>query len=109
LYPDHPFDQVYANHIGFAADGRIAHWQATPFDMEGKAEALRALALREGVPLGRCAFVGDSANDVWIARIAGRALAFNPKSRELESVVATVVRSADLRAILPHLIHAGPS
>lgn len=109
LYPDHPFDQVYANHIGFDAEGCISHWRATPFDMQGKAEALRALALREALPLSRCAFVGDSANDVWIARLAGFALAFNPKSSELEHVAGTIVRSSDLRDILPYLLFSSPS
>jgi phosphoserine phosphatase len=104
LLPGHPFKEVYANHIGFDCDGRISHWRATPFDMQGKAEALRALAVREGVPLARCAFVGDSDNDLWIARAAGCAIAVNPRSAELEAVADHVVRSGDLRAILPHLL-----
>jgi phosphoserine phosphatase len=103
IYPDHPFDEVYANHIGFAKDGSIEHWRATPFDMQGKAKALRAIALREGIPLSRCAFVGDSDNDVWIAREAGFSVAFNPQSEELVRIADAVVRSSDLRDILPHL------
>jgi HAD superfamily phosphoserine phosphatase-like hydrolase len=63
LFPDHPFDEVYTNRIVFDADGRIAHWHATPFDMDGKGVALRSIALREDLPLSRCAFVGDHAND----------------------------------------------
>jgi phosphoserine phosphatase len=106
VYPDHPFQEVYANHIGFDERGRITHWEATPFDMAGKAQALRAVALREGIPLDRCAFVGDSSNDVWIARTAGFTVAFNPRSEELERVAAVVVRSDDLRDILPHLLDA---
>jgi phosphoserine phosphatase len=104
LYPDHPFEEIYANHIGFDDEGRITHWRATPFDMAGKAEALRALALREGVPLERCAFVGDSSNDVWIAREAGFSIGFNPKADDLEQAVDAVVRSDDVRDILPHLL-----
>jgi phosphoserine phosphatase len=104
LFPDHPFDEVYANKIAFDDGGRISGWLATPFDMEGKAVALRAIALREGIPLSRCAFVGDHANDVAAARLAGLALAFNPKDPELEAVAGVVVRSRDLRDILPHLL-----
>ena len=70
LLPDPPFDEIYCNHIGFDEEGRISHWQATPFDMAGKAQVLRAVAAREGVSLARCAYVGDSSNDVWIARAA---------------------------------------
>jgi phosphoserine phosphatase len=62
------------------------------------------VALREGIPLARCAFVGDSSNDVWIARTAGHANAFNPNSQELEGACQAVVRSRDLRDLLPGLL-----
>lgn len=104
VFPDHPFDEVHANHIGFDDDGRISHWTATPFDMAGKAKALRGIALREGLALARCAFVGDSSNDVWIARDAGFTVALNPRSAELEALAGAVVRGTDLRDILPHLL-----
>ena len=107
LLPDHPFEELYTNHIGFDDQGRISHWKATPFDMDGKAEALRALALRAGVPMERCAFVGDSVNDVWIARAAGYSVAFNPRCPELESIADAVVRSDDFRDVLPHLLEDG--
>jgi phosphoserine phosphatase len=103
LYPDHPFDEVFANRIGFDAQGNISHWEATPYDNKGKAEALREVARRNGIQLSRCAFVGDSSNDLWIAREAGFTVAVNPRSAELEAVAGAVVRSDDLRAILPHL------
>lgn len=104
LLPDHPFDEIHANHIGFDDQGNISHWRATPFDMQGKEKLLRAIALREGIPLKRCGFVGDSSNDVWVARAAGRSVAFNPRCEELERVADVVVRSDDLRDLLPHLI-----
>jgi len=104
LWPDHPFDEVRANRIEFDAAGRIASWRATRYDMEGKALALREIAERAEVPLARCAYVGDSSNDVWVAREAGFSVAWNPRSDELESVASAVVRSDDLRAILPHLL-----
>jgi HAD superfamily phosphoserine phosphatase-like hydrolase len=107
LLPDPPLDEIYCNHIAFDGEGRIAHWQATPFDMEGKATCLRAVALREGIPLARCALVGDSSNDVWIARTAGFAVALNPNSQELEGACQAVVRSRDLRDVLPFLLGTG--
>ena len=103
LFPDHPFDEVYTNRIAFGAGGSIASWTATPFDMDGKGVALRAIAMREGIPLSRTAFVGDHANDVAAARLAGLSIAFNPKSAELEAASHAVVRSRDLRDILPLL------
>ncbi len=104
LFPDHPFDEVYANHIVFDREGRIASWTATPFDMEGKAIAMRAIAAREGIPLARCAYVGDHSNDLSAARVAGFTVAFNPKSAELEQIAGAVVRSPDLRDVLPYLL-----
>jgi phosphoserine phosphatase len=103
MFPDHPFDEVYTNRLVFDADGRISHWHATPFDMDGKGVALRSIALREDIPLDRCAFVGDHANDLAAARIAGCSIAFNPKSAELAEAASVVVKSRDLRDILPHL------
>ena len=103
LYPDHPFDEIYCNHIGFADDGTIAHWRATPFDMQGKAEALRAVSVRFETPLKRCAFVGDSSNDVWIAQTAGFSIAINPRSDELKKASDVCLESDDFRAVLPHL------
>jgi phosphoserine phosphatase len=104
LLPGAPFDEIHCNRLHFDPDGKIASWTATPFDMAGKTECLRAIAARRGIPLSRTAFVGDSANDVWIAREAGLTIAFNPKSEEFERLAHVVVRSDDLRAILPHLI-----
>lgn len=103
-FPDGLFDEVYTNRIGFAGNGTISGWTATPFDMEGKAVALRSVALRESIPLERCAFVGDSGNDVEVARLAGRTVAFNPRSEALIREADAVVRGDDLRAVLPHLL-----
>ena len=108
LLPDHPFDEVHCNHLGFDAEGKISHWRATPFDMEGKAELLRSIAMREGFRTARCAFVGDSSNDVWIAREAGFSIAFNPDSAELQEAADVVLRANDLREILPHFLSARP-
>jgi len=106
IFPDHPFEEVHCNHIGFDEEGLISHWKATPFDMHGKAELLRGIAMREEIPLARCAFVGDSGNDQWIAREAGFAVAFNSNSRELDEAADVSVRSSDLRDVLPHLLAA---
>lgn len=104
LLPDAPFDEVYTNRIGFDDAGAISGWTATPFDLDGKAVALRSVAMRESIPLSRCAFVGDSVNDVSAARIAGFTVALNPRSADLELEAGAVVRADDLRSILPHLL-----
>ena len=45
---------------------------------KAKADAVRALADREGLDLVRCAAYSDSANDVPMLSIVGRAVAVNP-------------------------------
>jgi phosphoserine phosphatase len=95
-FPEHPFDEVYTNHLHFDGAGRLSGWRATPFDMDGKAHALEHLAQRWELPLSRCAFVGDNVNDLGVARIAGYTVAFNPKTPELEELAHCVVRGTSL-------------
>jgi HAD superfamily hydrolase (TIGR01490 family) len=49
-----------------------------PLHGKAKAEAVRALAYREGLDLMRCAAYSDSANDVPMLSLVGRAVAVNP-------------------------------
>lgn len=46
-----------------------------------KAEAVRALAAREGLDLARCSAYSDSANDLPLLRLVGDPCAINPDSR----------------------------
>ncbi len=52
---------------------------------EAKAEAVRALADREGLDLSRCAAYSDSANDIPLLSLVGEPCAVNP-DRELRTV-----------------------
>lgn len=107
VFPEHPFADVLINRIDFDEEGRIAAWQPTPFDMDHKASGLRHLAEKHGVPLERCAFVGDHFNDVDVVRVAGRGIAFNCKSDALADAADICVASQDLRDVLPYLLPGG--
>jgi HAD superfamily hydrolase (TIGR01490 family) len=48
---------------------------------EAKAEAVRALAEREGLDLARCAAYSDSANDIPLLSLVGQPCAVNPDAR----------------------------
>ena len=48
---------------------------------EAKAEAVRALALREGLDLARCTAYSDSANDLPMLTLCGAAVAVNPDTQ----------------------------
>jgi HAD superfamily hydrolase (TIGR01490 family) len=62
-------DGVYTGHLV----GDVLHGEA-------KAAAVRALAAREGLDLGRCAAYSDSINDLPMLSLVGRPVAVNPDS-----------------------------
>jgi len=99
LFPDIPFAHVLLNHIAFGADGRIAGGTPTPYDVEGKADGLRELCRREGIAPSQAAFVGDNFNDLWVAKAAGLAIAFNCKSDDLRRTCHIEVPGKDLRDV----------
>ena len=99
LFPEHPFEEVFTNRIWFDEQGRIAGWKATPYDMEGKAEALVAIAERMQVPLSSTVYVGDNINDLQVFARAGLAVAFEPKHVSVEQAASKVLRG-DLRGLL---------
>jgi len=100
LFSDVAFDHVLINTIEFDQRGRIAGGVPTPFDLEGKADGLAELCRREGITAAQAAFVGDNGNDLWIARAAGLAIAFNCKSDELRAACDAEVAGGDLRGVL---------
>ena len=104
LLPDAPFHEIYCNHLGFEEDGQIAHWRPTPFDMNGKQTLLETLSQREGIPLDRCAYVGDSDNDRWIFDVAGLAIAFQPKTDLIRKHADVIIEDESLTATLPYLL-----
>jgi phosphoserine phosphatase len=63
-------DGVYSGRLV----GEILHGEA-------KAEAVRALAVRQGLDLERCAAYSDSANDIPMLSLVGAPCAVNPDSR----------------------------
>ncbi len=104
LFGEDVFDHILINKIWFDENGRIAGGEPTPFDLKGKADGLRMLAKREGIPLSATAFIGDNHNDLWIARAAGLSVAFNCKSEELRIICQKEIKDKDLRHLL-NLVH----
>ncbi|RJK96081.1 HAD family hydrolase [Vallicoccus soli] len=64
-----------AEHRDGAYTGRLA---GEPLHGPAKAEAVRALATREGLDLERCAAYSDSANDIPMLSLVGQPCAINP-------------------------------
>ena len=98
------FDDIFISHLFFDKNGVVERIQATKFDMEKKAEALKIIAKRENIRLEECVFVGDYLNDIKIMQEAGLGIAFNCRHDELKKVANVVVEGKDLKAILPHIL-----
>jgi len=98
------FDDVYLSWIDFDQQGNIKKINATSFDMEHKATALKQIAEKENLSLKECVFVGDHDNDLKIAEEAGLSIAFNAHSEELKKVVNIVIEKKDLREILRYIL-----
>jgi phosphoserine phosphatase len=106
LLPDYEqiFDDIFFSYLLFNDEGEIHGIQATEYDMEGKALALKKIAEREGIPLERCAFIGDNHNDREIAKEAGLSIAFDAKDEELRKVSDIIIDDKDLTGIVPHIL-----
>jgi phosphoserine phosphatase len=98
--PDTEFDDVFTNQIWFHPDGTIRRWQATPFDVDGKAVALASLSRAHGWELSECAFVGDGWNDIPVLSTAGFSVAFHPKLDEVRQAADVAIESGPVTRLL---------
>lgn len=98
------FDDVFLSRIYFDKNGNIGKVEATEYDMDAKALALRKIASRENIDLKECVFVGDYLNDMKIMKEAGLGIAFNCRYDELKKAADVVIEKKDLREILKHIL-----
>lgn len=103
FYEPEMFDVVFLNKVRFDEIGLLSGGDATLYDLEKKGEGLLEIAARLGVCPSECAFVGDNYNDLSAVAVAGRSIAFCPKSSDLRERADVTIDRRDLRAILPHL------
>lgn len=74
---------------------RLHHWNLLPADAEGK-KGLALLMMKEyGFRPAQCAFVGDSDNDIPLARSVGVSIAFNATEGLREACTHKVDQSPD--------------
>ncbi len=71
--------------------GRFTGLSETRVDLWGKDRALRALAVEQGLRLRDICFVGDHINDIPAMKIAGLAVAANPKDAQVQRVADFVI------------------
>ena len=106
LLPDYKelFDDIFISHLDFDKGGNISKIDATEYDMDGKALALKEIAKRENLELSECVFIGDHKNDLKIAEEAGFSIAFDAKDEELKKISNITINSKDLKDILKHIL-----
>ena len=98
------FDDVFLNRIYFDENGLISGVEATEFDMDAKALALKKIAKREKISLKECVFIGDYLNDMKIMQKAGLGIAFNCNYEELKKAANVVIDKKDLREVLKYIL-----
>jgi len=97
------FDHIMINRLFFGMNGKITGIEPTEFGADGyKAEGLEKIALKEGIRLNECVFVGDSDNDIEVTKKAGLGIGFNPHEK-LSKVCDIVVKKKDLREVLKYI------
>ena len=101
---DEFFNDVFLSRIYFDENGEISKVEATEYDMDGKALALKIIAERERISLKECVFVGDYLNDIKIMQEAGLGIAFNCNHDEVKKAADVVIEKKDLREILKYII-----
>jgi HAD superfamily hydrolase (TIGR01490 family) len=83
-----------AEHVDGVYTGRL---QGSPMHGRAKADAVRALAEREGLDLDACAAYSDSANDIPLLSMVGHPFAINPDAKLLAHARANGWQVRDFR------------
>jgi len=92
-------DFAIANEL-HVSRGRMTGEVTVKVSLSEKGQVIKNIAKQLGVPLSRCAVVGDNSFD--LPNEAGLRIAFNPK-RDAQNACDIIVRGGDLRAILAYI------
>ncbi|HQQ73968.1 MAG TPA: HAD hydrolase family protein, partial [Pseudomonadales bacterium] len=102
LIPDYAqwFDQVFINRMEFDTQGRIINIVPTPFDFERKPDAVRYLCSLYGLHTAQSICVGSSFVDKHLIEAAGKTIAFNSSSDEIQELFDIRVDSDNFMALV---------
>jgi phosphoserine phosphatase len=98
------FDHVFINRLRFDDNGFLRGVEATPYDFEGKADAIDLVCREHGFTSREAVFVGEGFNDDHVAASVGLSIAYPPTSQGIASIADVTIDRDDLTAILEHVI-----
>jgi len=84
-------DFALANHLEIA-DGRFTGGSVTRVELWDKESAFRSVLAEHGLRPSEVCYVGDHVNDIPVMKVAGLAIAANPKDPQLLEVCDHVIR-----------------
>jgi phosphoserine phosphatase len=94
------FDYVFINKLKFDANGLIAAVDATPYDFDGKADALKRICAERGFTPDQTVFVGEGFNDGHVSAMAGLSIAYPPRAFETEAASHVLIEEDDLMKVV---------
>lgn len=98
------FDYVFINELLFDEDGVISGVNSTPYDFEGKAQALRRMCVEHNYTMKEAVFVGEGFNDGTVVAEAGLSIAYPPREQTIKAAAGVEVGEDDLMKIIPHVM-----
>lgn len=98
------FDDHIANSLACDEEGRLTGEGVLRVELTDKRSALRGFQHRFGVDEQRTVAIGNSFVDVSMFSASGLSIAFNPIDEQVEMSADVVVRSRDLRDVLPIIL-----
>jgi len=96
-------DDFLSNEL-IVKDGFLTGEMKVNVSFNNKDEALRPIVQRFDAKMDECAAVGDDETMIPLFEKVGLKIAFNPSSKLVERHADVVIRSKDLREVLPHLL-----
>jgi phosphoserine phosphatase len=100
-------DRVMANDVEVDGEGHLTGGGVVSVPLREKGRVVKEIQDELGIGSERTAAVGDTPVDVTMFSRARVSIAFNPRDEETERAAAHVVRSRDLRSVLPLLLSDG--
>ena len=97
-------DRVVANGLNADETGKLLGNGIINVPLWDKGSPLRKMLAEAGVDPVDCAVIGNSCIDISMFRVAGFSIAFKPIDEETCEAADVIIRSSDLRDILPHLM-----